>query len=449
MFNNMSFKLLFLIIPFILIGCSGGEADYSLEDVNPTHQGKFIDAAVEGLEYSRSNGDSGITAKSGTYSYKKNELITFYVGAIEFGTSSVSSIITPRELAVGATSIEEMRVNNRVRFMLALDSDEHFGIQIDANTRNNAKNWENGLDFSLGTDAFTTKVLEFTNGEVILKHSFEEANDHFAKTLRCAYSGAYQGAWNVPDSNESTGYVGVMLQADSDVYVMGDGQAIPAVQLSYELVSPDGTVFPIGYVLEPQENSVIYVVGQHDINDKSYSFNTNVSYYYNKQAQQIIGIQDDNNRISGIGKSLTYDQIDGTFTKGEQQGNYAVTRADASRNASFRYTGLGVQNGIGVIGLLIMDIEKDGNVLGLIHDARDTTIQPKLKGTTDFSTGDIDVIVDMDGVLSRLTGNIYENDTTNEQLRDVNLSWHSIDDNTDVYGYVEIDGCQLQAIDQP
>lgn len=238
-----------------------------------------------------------------------------------------------------------------------------------------------------------------------------------------------------------------MLQADSDVYLMGDGQNIPAVQLTYALSLPNGTVLPIGHVLAAQENSIVYVVGQHDINDKEYIFDTDVSYYYNKEAQQIIGFKDVDNRISGLGKSLTYDQIKGTFSKGEQQGDYEVRRADASRNASFRYTGLGVQNGIGVIGLLIMDIEKDGKVLGLIHDARDTTIQPQLKGTTYFETGDIDITVDIDGELSRLTGSLYENDTLDNQLRDVNFSWHSMDDINDVYGYVEIDGCQLQVID--
>ena len=441
---NMRYFLILLLSQLVL-GCSGGEADYTLDDVNPTFQGKFIDAAVEGLEYTRSNGDNSITAQSGTYSYKKNELITFYVGAIELGTSSVSSIITPRELAVGVTSIEEMSVNNRVRFMLALDSDEHFGIQIDAATRNNAKNWKNDLDFSLETDAFTAKVLDVTHGELVLKHDFDEANDHFSKTLRCVYSGAYQGAWNIHDSNESTGYVGVMLQADSDVYVMGDGQDIPAVKLSSQLVSPDGTVFPIDFVLDSQENSIIYVVGKHDINEKIYSFDTNVSYYYNKQAQQIIGVEDNDTRISGIGKSITYDYIDGTFSKGEKNGKYEVFRADASKKASFRYTGLGVQDGIGVIGLLIMDIEKDGKVVGLIHDARDTTIQPQLHGNVDFTTGDINITVVSPTLTSYLSGNLYENDTQTEALRDVNLSWHNQDNNL-TYGYVEIDGCQLQAI---
>lgn len=56
--------IILLAIPTILAlfmtGC-GGEADYSLDDVSPTFQGKFIDDAVKGLEYSRSNGDIGVT----------------------------------------------------------------------------------------------------------------------------------------------------------------------------------------------------------------------------------------------------------------------------------------------------------------------------------------------------------------------------------------------------
>ena len=442
--KQLLFYLLSVMLTTLMLGC--GEAEYSLDDVSPFSYGKFIDDAVEGLEYTRSSGDSAVTDRNGNYSYKQGELITFNVGAANIGTAPAGFVITPRELASEAKVIEDPRVYNRVRFLKALDSSYGIGIEINTTIKQQASYWESTIDFNKDPQAFEVEVARVTHGQLTLKHSKDIAIAQFKKTLSCVYSGAYQGSWNDPDSEESTGYVGVMLQADSDVYVMGDEQDIPAVQLSDALVSPDGTVFPEGSILDAQDNSVIYVVGKHDINDKSYSFDTNVSYYYNKQAKQIIGVRDDNNRISGIGKSLTYDHIDGTFTKGGQQGSYAVNRADASRNASFRYTGLGVQPGIGVIGLLIMDIEKDGKVVGLIHDARDTTIQPQLQGTTNFTTGDIDITVNMDGVLSRLTGNLYENDTPTEQLRDVNLSWHNIDDSTDIYGYVEIDGCQLQAI---
>ena len=114
----------------IFTGC-GGEADYSFDDLSTLH-GKFIDDAVEGLEYTRSSGDAGITAKGGNYSYKRGDFLSFHVGALELGTSNGASVITPRELAQGVDVIEDPSVNNRVRLMLALDSDDQrIGIQID------------------------------------------------------------------------------------------------------------------------------------------------------------------------------------------------------------------------------------------------------------------------------------------------------------------------------
>lgn len=418
---------------FVLVGCSGGEADYSLNDINPDRSGRFIDSAVEGLEYQYPDGKQALTGKGGTFQYKKDDTLGFYIGALSLGSSEAGFILTPRELAHNPGSIQEPAVSNRVRLMLALDQDsDRLGVQIDGSLRSQASTWEPTIDFLVSEADFTAEVQRVTHNEIITLPSATVANTHFEKTLTCAYSGAYQGAWNVPDSNDSSGYVGVMVQANGDVILMGDGQTVPSVQLN------DGTV------LAEQNNSIVYVVGHDDINTKSYSFDTNVSYYYNRTIKQLLGVEN-SAIISGVGESISYDQVEGTFANGPQNGSYHVQRADASKNAAFRYTGIGVDDS-GVIGLLIMDFEKNGHVVGLIHDARDITNQPQLDGNIDFNTGDITVTVDMQGQQSMLRGNIYENDIVTQQLRDVNLSWESMD-GVDTYGYVEVDGCQLQAVD--
>ena len=107
----------------------------------------------------------------------------------------------------------------------------------------------------------------------------DEAYEHFSKSLRCAY----QGGWSVPDSNESSGYVGVMLQANGTVIVMGDGQTV-----------------------NEQNNSVIYVVGDHDINTKSYTFVPDIFYYYNRTSATLVAVSD-GVAISGVGVSKAYD----------------------------------------------------------------------------------------------------------------------------------------------
>ena len=441
---NMNYKF-FLLIPLIFFGCSGGEADYSLSDINPDAQGKFIDDAVSGLEYTRSNGERAITMSSGDYSYRKGELITFNVGAVDIGTASAGFVITPRELAVGATVIEDPRVYNRVRFIKALDSSEGIGIEINTTLREQALQWEDDIDFNLDALAFDTEVARVTHNELTLKHTKDAAIAQFRKTLSCVYSGAYQGAWNVPDSNESSGYVGVMVQADSDVILMGNGRSIPALSVSSNYTLNSGQVLPAGTTIVEQNNSVMYVVGTHDVNTKSYGFDTNVYWYYNRTYHELLGVNKSNGNISGTGTYLSYDKVLGTFSIGAESGSYHVYRADASRKAAFRYTGIGVQDSVGVIGLLIMDIDKDGSILGLIHDVRNTAIQPQLHGSVDFSTGNVNITVVSPELTSYLTGNLYENDTAIETLRDVNLSWHN-EANDVNYGYVEIDGCQLQAI---
>ena len=416
--KQILFNLSSIMLATLMLGC-GGEADYSLEDVNPTFHGKFIDNAVEGLEYRRSNGDTGVTLKGGRYSYKRGDFLSFHVGALDLGESESGSVITPRELAQGVDIIEDPSVNNRVRLMLALDSnDQRIGIQIDEATRSSATLWKQTIDFSKSESAFITEVNTVTNGEITQLPTASEANTHFAKSLRCAYSGAYQGAWDVPDSNESSGYVGVMIQANGFVVVMGDGQTVNG-----------------------QDNSVIYVLGDHDINTRSYTFRNDGFYYYNRSGSELTLVTN-GVVISGEGVNTAYDKIRGSFVNGSESGNYSVTRADASSNAAYRFTGFGDDMTGMTIGMIIMDIDPNGKISGLIHDVRDTSIQPQLYGTANFLTGEVNIVVDMPAQVSIVSGTINFNDTSIPS----ELVWEN-EAGTVTYGKVRLDGCQLQAID--
>ena len=420
--------IILLAIPTILAlfmtGC-GGEANYSLDDARPTFQGKFIDDAVEGLEYSRSNGDTGITQKGGYYNYKQGDLITFHIGALELGTSSSGSLLTPRELANGAIVIEDQKVSNRVRLLLALDKDPKIGIQISDTMRQQASRWDSTMNFDQNETAFSDTVQQVTKGDILGTSlpSKVVADEHFRKTLTCAYSGAYEGAWDVPDSNEDSGYVGVMLQANSSVVVMGDGQTV-----------------------NNQDNSVIYVVGNHDINTKSYVFNPGVYYYYNRVSKVLEEVRDGDS-ISGTGIAKAYDHIVGSFAKGTQSGSYEVKRADASSNAAYRFTGFGWNTSGGLpIGMIIMDVDPDRKVSGLIHYIADVTIQPQLHGTVDFDSGEVNITVEAPDqnsfpIVSNIKGNINFNDTSITSK----LTWETIEGAA--LGSVDLDGCQLQSMD--
>jgi len=420
--NKISLNLLLTIV--FLTGC--GEADYSLDQVSPILQGKFLDNAVEGLEYNRSNGDSGITTAGGYYDYKGYESITFSVGALNLGSVNGASVITPRELADVDSYIEDSKVNNRVRFLLALDSDDQrIGIQIDEAMRERARSWEPEIDFSLGEQAFVSIVAEKTHNDITSLPSKSEATEHFAKSLRCAYSGAYIGAWDIPNSDESSGFVGVMLQANGDVMVMGDGQTIG-----------------------DQNETMLYIKGEHNINRRAYTFESSKILYYDRTSLQVTEL-DSGGAISGSGQSSSYESIDGSFSMGDQNGSYHVSRSDSSENTAYRYTGFGYDISPSVnaegedipIGMIMLDIDKEGNIFGSIHDMRNPMAEITLDGSVD-SRGSVNIVVDMPEPLedSFLVGTINFNDTT-APLR---LLWGDVGV---TYGSVVIDGCQLQAVE--
>ena len=421
-FTRIYRLLSFTTILLLSVGC--GEADYSLDQVSPTHQGKFLDNAVEGLEYNRSNGEGGITTAGGYYDYKGFETLTFRVGALSLGESRGASVITPRELAGVNNLIEDSKVNNRVRFLLALDSDDQrIGVQIDEAMRTRARSWESQIDFSKNEVSFVSEVERATHGDVRRMPSASEATEHFAKSLRCAYSGAYVGAWDIPDSNESSGFVGVMLQANGDVMVMGDGQSVG-----------------------DQNDTMLYIKGKHNINTRAYTFESSKILYYDRTALEVREL-DSGGTISGRGQSSSYEHIDGSFVLGDQNGSYQVSRSDSSENTAYRYTGFGYDISPNVnadgedipIGMIMLDIDKEGNIYGSIHDMRNPMAEITLEGSVN-SRGSVNIVVDMPEPLedSFLVGTINFHDTT-APLR---LLWGDVGV---TYGSVVIDGCQLQA----
>ena len=417
----------------IFLGCSGGEADYTLEDVNPTFQGKFIDEAVEGLEYTRSNGESGITHAGGSYEYKKGELLTFHVGALELGTSHSENILTPRELVSGTSVIEDSKISNRVRFLLALDDNSKIGIQIDSARIKRAASWNSSLNFDLNETAFELALIEATHGDInaTVIPSKEVADAHFARSLRCAYSGGYVGAWKTPDSNETTGFVGAMVEANGHVVVMGGGQTV-----------------------NTQEETVVYVTGTHNVNDQAFHFDTtdtdsgSAAFYYNRNYNGVGEgklIQFASASMSGDGKSHNYSYMAGSFKNGEQEGAYELHRADALNNAAYRYTGFGItgtEQGKGdVLGMLIFDIDASGKVKGMIHDIRTPMQEIGLSGHADYANKTIEIFIGNDE-RSRLFGTVDFDNTTDDTF----IDWFPDAQNQSAIGHIQLRGCQLQAI---
>jgi len=416
---------------FFLSACGDGiERNSTPTKLRPSlaeMSGHFIDSGVEGITYSRSNGGEYITQEGGKYNYYLSERLTFSVGNLEIGTALGLSTITPKDIVsyedlTLSTSIEDPEVNNRTRTLMSLDEDQNpaNGIQISAQTRINALTWETP-DYSLSESAFTDALKRVTNNDIETIASRQDAIDHLSTSLRCVYSGAYSGTWLYPDGSKD-GFVGVMIQANGTIVTLGDGQDL----------NNDGNF-----------SEFLFARGSH---------NADTGYFYFDETGEFKdgGIMPSDIAVSGDGSSQSYDRVTGSFkqinpeTGLEEEGSYEANRVGQGRDVSYRYTGYGYDNPTSdenpltdkILGLFTFDINRNGSIYGLIHDARNNQ-EPSLLGQIDFTTGIVDMDLSYeDGSNYKLIGTILFDGT-------VNLDWFD-ETGTQKYGYIDGVGCQLQ-----
>ena len=100
-----------------LVACGGSSNETVL-------QGRFIDAAVEGLEYTTSTGMSGVTDSNGTFNYTPGSTVTFSMGGIKFPAVEASSVVTPLDLAK-VSSPEDPAALAIAQMLQSVDSDDN------------------------------------------------------------------------------------------------------------------------------------------------------------------------------------------------------------------------------------------------------------------------------------------------------------------------------------
>ena len=107
-----------------LLAC-GGESGFIPAANSPqaiiTHQGLFIDSAVEGLSYSSST-HRGRTTTSGMFLYSDDTVITFSIGDITLGQATGAPIVSPLDFISGANETHPT-VTNIARFLQTIDDD--------------------------------------------------------------------------------------------------------------------------------------------------------------------------------------------------------------------------------------------------------------------------------------------------------------------------------------
>ncbi len=107
----------------LLTACGGGE--------EPSAQGVFVDAPVEGLTF-ESDGNTGTTDSAGKFIYKIGKNITFSINGVTLPAVQGASMLTPLDL-VGASSPDSPEAVNIARFLQSIDKDGNpeNGIQLD------------------------------------------------------------------------------------------------------------------------------------------------------------------------------------------------------------------------------------------------------------------------------------------------------------------------------
>jgi len=161
--------------------------------------GVFRGETVVGLGYV-SGAHSGLTDKSGAYTYEVGQGIAFSVGAVSIGTIPMAKdLLTPVDLVAQGTGASN-RVLNVVRFLMMLDRDgnPNNGIQISAAVTAAAASWA-PVDFD-------TADLPTTLGPLIQQASAADgvshvlpdaatAQAHLRTGFYCTHAGDYSGTF--------------------------------------------------------------------------------------------------------------------------------------------------------------------------------------------------------------------------------------------------------------
>ncbi|MCH8622043.1 esterase-like activity of phytase family protein [Undibacterium sp. TS12] len=118
----------------LLAACGG--SNNSTVSTTPTPSpvnGIFLDAAVEGLDYTAAGGSKNSTASSGGYICNTGDSLVFSVGGITLGSTACATTVTPLNLA-NSSNVKDDSVVNRLLALQLLDEDNDVanGIKISA-----------------------------------------------------------------------------------------------------------------------------------------------------------------------------------------------------------------------------------------------------------------------------------------------------------------------------
>jgi hypothetical protein len=165
-----------------MASCGGDDGDDSggNPSVITVHEGRFLDSAVKGVQYT-SGSQSGVTDANGTFKYETGNSVRFFLGDVTLGEVSGKSIITPVDLGITG-KITDTTTINISRFLMTLDEDgnPNNGINIPSQATKLT-----GIFVNFGSSNFVDTASIFigqaTNTSCCVSSS--QAQTHLQKTL--------------------------------------------------------------------------------------------------------------------------------------------------------------------------------------------------------------------------------------------------------------------------
>jgi hypothetical protein len=217
----MKYLYLILTSSILLTGCGGSDSsddepnevdslatikeeaiipteETTLPIEEPTLIGKFKDSSTSGLDYSIGDYHAKTDINGNFKYFSETDSIIFSVGGVVLGSATVKDVVTPIDLIENGSS-ENLNVQNIVRFLLALDSDEDptNGINITAAVAEEAESWGQ-IDFT--TETLETEITNKISRELIILNA-QDAREHIESTYNCMYSGLWVGEYSGTEDN--------------------------------------------------------------------------------------------------------------------------------------------------------------------------------------------------------------------------------------------------------
>lgn len=367
--NLMHFSVVFVSI-LMAAGC--GDSDSNKKSTPATLTGYLMDTGVSGVNYSGDKGHQGITGAGGSFQYQAGELLTFKIGDgnLTLGQTAGLPTVTPLQLA-NATSLSNNGVLNRIRLMIALDSDGNVsnGIDINETIRTAAGGW-NMPDFSAGTGDATGDFGSDDNMSDIISDlstmgvlptgatslpTATEAQNHFTETLQCAYSGGFVGSFTASDG--TTGSWGVLVMPDASTFYGG----------AWSLSGSGAGSF------------VDFTSGSLNLGSSLLTLNGTI--YSDEYLAQ--------GTVTASASVNTTDHMFGTFS-GDASGNFEADRVGGSPTAAYRFSGYYEDEYGYTAGVFTMDVDVGGTATGVIHNLEDNH-QYTISGNASGGTLDLQV----------------------------------------------------------